>query len=63
MGGVLEWLRGKKTYIIVITAFIFNIGVMAGVWALDSQLWEIINYILGFLGIGAVRAGIKKTEV
>ncbi len=24
---------------------------------------EIINYILGFLGIGALRAGVKKLEV
>jgi len=63
MGGILEWLQGKKAYIIVITAFIFNIGVMAGLWSPDSQLWEIINYILGFLGIGALRSAAKKLEV
>ena len=60
--GIIQWLQGKKAYIVVITAFIFNIGILAGLWTPESQLWEIINYVLGFLGIGALRSATKKAE-
>lgn len=59
MQGILAWLQGKKTYIIIIVGAVFNIGVAAGWWTPDSPLWELINTILVFLGIGAVRSGMK----
>ena len=62
MGGIQDWLQGKKTYILLILAFVFNIGVEAGMWQLDSQVWVLINMILSFLGIGAFRSAVKKAE-
>lgn len=59
MQGIIAWLQGKKTYIIMVLAFVFNLGVTAGWWTLDNQVWELINIILGFLGLGAIRAGMK----
>lgn len=60
MNGLLAWLEGKKTYILMVLAFVFNIGVTAGWWAVDNQVWDLINLILGFLGIGAIRSGLKS---
>ena len=31
-------LQGKKAYIIMILGFIFNVGVLAGFWPVDSQM-------------------------
>lgn len=59
MQGIIAWLQGKKTYIIMVLAFVFNLGVTAGWWTVDNQVWDLINIILGFLGLGAIRAGIK----
>ena len=61
--GIIQWLQGKKTFIVLIVAFIFNIGVAAGLWTPESEVWNIINAILGFLGLGALRSGMKKPEV
>ena len=60
MNGLLAWLEGKKTYILMVLAFVFNIGVTAGWWTVDNQVWDLINIILGFLGIGAIRSGLKS---
>lgn len=57
----LDWLQGKKTYIIVILAAVFNIGVVFGFWTVDSGVWTFINSILGFLGLGTLRAGVTKS--
>jgi len=54
------WLQGKKTYIIVVLAAVFNIGVVFGFWTVDSQIWAFINSILAFLGIGTLRAGVSN---
>ena len=62
MEGIQAWLQGKKTYILLILAFVFNVGIAAGLWQLDSQVWELINMVLGFLGIGAFRSAVKKAE-
>lgn len=59
MSNLIMWLQGKKTYIVMILGFVFNLGVTAGWWTLDNQVWELVNIILGFLGIGAIRDGIK----
>ena len=60
---IQAWLQGKKVYILLIVAAVFNIGVAAGLWQADSQLWELVNIIFGFLGIGAFRSALKKAEV
>ena len=57
---ILEWLQGKKTYIIIIIGALFNVGIAAGWWSMDSPIWELINTILVFLGIGAIRSGVKS---
>lgn len=59
MSGLITWLQGKKSYIVMILGFVFNFGVLIGWWTLDSQAWALINTILGFLGIGSIRAGMK----
>jgi uncharacterized membrane protein len=59
--GWLTWLQGKKTYIIVILAAVFNIGVVFGIWTVDSQVWTFINSILGFFGLGTLRSGINTS--
>ena len=58
---IIEWLQGKKTYIVLVVAFVFNVGVAAGWWGLESELWAVINAILGFLGLGALKSAVKKT--
>ena len=62
MTGIIEWLQGKKAYIIMILGFVFNVGVLAGFWPVDSQMWALINSILGFLGLGTLRSAAKKLE-
>ena len=62
MEGIQEWLQGKKVYILLVSAVIFNIGVAAGLWQPDSQVWELINMVFVFLGIGAFRSAVKKAE-
>ena len=58
--GWLEWLQGKKTYIIFIVATIFNAGVLIGWWTPESEMWTIINAILGFLGLGTLGAKVNR---
>jgi hypothetical protein len=55
MSKVLNWLSGKKTYI---TAAM--IGICAGLQAAGIEIPEYAYAILGALGLGAVRSGIKK---
>ena len=51
-------LEGKKTYIIVIVAIVFNTLVQYGV--VDPTYTEFVNIVLGALGLGTLRAGINK---
>jgi len=53
--------KGWKTYIVMIVGVIAN-GLVAMGYIPESLLGT-INSILGFLGLGALRAGIKKAEV
>lgn len=55
MKKVIEFLSGKKTYITAIV-----IGVCAACQAAGIVVPEYVYAILGALGLGAVRAGIKK---
>jgi len=56
----LEWLQGKKTYIITVVAFAFNLGCLMGWWVESSAVWGFINSLFLFLGIGAIRAGVSN---
>lgn len=58
----LEWLQGKKTYIIMLVGFVFNLGCLAGWWIESSTIWGFVNSLLVFLGIGAIRAGVTKSS-
>lgn len=58
MDKIIEFLKGKKTYIIVIVGVLVN-----GVYAMgyiSAEMLPIVNTILGFLGLAAVRAGVSK---
>ena len=56
-GGTMNFLAGYKTYIVVVVAVIFN-GLVAMGYIPASSL-ALVNTILGFLGLGAIRAGIS----
>jgi hypothetical protein len=58
MQKILTALAGKKTYLIVLIAVIVNVSQQQG-WITVDQI-ETINVVLGFLGLGTVRAGISK---
>lgn len=60
MKKVQSFLQGKKTYIIVVVAIIFNTLVQLGY--LEASNIEYINIVLAALGIGALRAGVTKSE-
>ena len=58
---MLEWLKGKKSYITGLLFGLFNFGVAVGWWPLDNQVWLAINSILVSMGWGFMRAGISKS--
>ena len=58
----MDWLKGKKTYIVaglLIAIAVIN-GLAEGTWDWAS-LWPNIQVILGGLGLGALRAGVAKS--
>ena len=57
---VLDFLAGKKTYIVVIVGAVLNVAVAFG-WVTPDNL-EAINAVLVALGLGALRAGVSKSE-
>jgi hypothetical protein len=61
MKAITDFLVGKKTYIVLAVALIFNLGVALGFWPVDNQTWGVVDSILIFLGLGTVRAGMKTT--
>lgn len=58
MKKILNGLQGKKTYIVIIVAVIFNTLVQFGY--VEPSYVEYVNIILGALGLGALRAGVSK---
>ena len=58
----MNWLQGKKTYIIALLFGVFNFGASIGWWTLDSAIWTAINSILAGLGWGFMRAGVEKSK-
>jgi len=55
---MFDFLKGRKTYLVMAIGIIVNGAIVMGY--LDVQYIGIINSILGFLGLGAIRAGISK---
>ena len=62
MNAIMQWLDGKRTYITIILAAIFNIGVAAGWWTPENDLVNAINMIFASFGIGFLRKGVSKAE-
>ena len=60
MGKLLDILKGKKTYLVVAVAFILA-GCNAVGW-IDQPTTEKIYGILGFLGLGFLRAGVSNAS-
>jgi hypothetical protein len=60
MKKVTSFLHGKKTYIVIIVAIVFNTLVQLGY--LQQSNVEYVNIILAALGLGALRAGVSKSE-
>jgi hypothetical protein len=58
MNKLLAFLQGKKTYIIIIVAIVFNTLVQLGY--VDASYVEYVNIVLAALGLGALRAGVSK---
>ena len=58
---MLEWLEGKKTFIVAILFGVFNVGVAVGWWPLDSEIIIAINSVLASFGFGFLRAGVNKS--
>ena len=58
MDKIIEFLKGKKTYIIAV--LIAVLGLMQGVgwFVVPETVWA----ILGALGLGALRAGVDKVS-
>jgi uncharacterized membrane protein YkgB len=61
MQSVIDWLSGKKSYIILIVGFIFNLGVITGWWATDNATWGSIDTLLVTLLGLSFRAAITKS--
>jgi len=51
-------LEGKKTYIVIVVAIVFNTLVQLGY--IDYSYVEYVNIVLAALGLGALRAGVSK---
>ncbi len=54
---MLNFLKGKKTYIVMIVGVLVNGAVAMNL--IPAEYLGAINSILVFLGLGAVRAGVK----
>lgn len=55
---MLEWLKGKRTYLVAIA-----IGILTALWSagvVDSKLYEIGMGLLGGTGLASLRAGVSN---
>ena len=57
---MLKWLEGKKTYVTIAVAFI--VGGLNAAGIIDSSTTEKVWGILGFLGLGFLRAGVNSSK-
>jgi hypothetical protein len=61
MAAVLEWLNGKKSYIIAIVGGVFQILVTIGVIDVNAEWVGVADALfLALFGV-ALRAGVKKS--
>ena len=58
MQKLLNFLDGKKTYIVAFLAAVLNFAVAVG-WLSVDDLQQ-INVVLGALGLASLRAGVNK---
>ena len=55
----MKWLSGKKTYFVVAAAIA---SALAGLATGELTVGEFAVAVLNALGLGALRAGVKKVE-
>ena len=60
LGKIKSFLEGKKTYIVVVVAIVFNTLVQLGY--LQAEHVEYVNILLGAVGFATLRAGIHKAQ-
>jgi uncharacterized membrane protein len=56
---LVDFLVGKKTYLVAIVLAVLNLAVALN-WATVEQLDQ-VNAVLVALGLGALRAGVAKS--
>jgi len=61
MAAIMEWLNGKKTYIVVIVGAIVDVLITLGYIPADGQVVQIINVVFLALFGAALRAGVAKS--
>jgi len=62
MQSVIDFLSGKKSYILLAIGLVFNLGVISGWWTVDNSTWASIDaFLLALLG-GSFRAAITKSN-
>jgi len=62
MQSIINFLSGKKSYILLIIAFVFNFGVLNSWWATDNATWQSVDTLLVALLGGSFRAAITKSS-
>lgn len=55
---ILEFLDGKKTYLVAAALVLYVIGSDAGLWPVN----ESVLALFGALGLGTLRSAVKKVE-
>lgn len=61
---MIKTLQGKKTYVVV--AMVLLIVICESVLGIDIPGVDVVDpfpYIMGALGLGSLRAGVKKGEM
>lgn len=56
MQSILDFLSGKKTYVIAIAT-----GILAGLQAYGIVIPDYVYALLGAIGLGTLRAGVTKS--
>ena len=59
---ILEWLKGKRTFITALLFAVFNFGVGMGWWVADNNVIYLVNSLLAAAGFGFLRAGVKASK-
>lgn len=58
MKDLLKYLKGKKTYIITVSAAILAVLDNRGIITIPNDVW----YVLSAAGLAALRAGVDKAK-